>query len=161
MLSSGLSLLFSSWIFNATLADSNVVKNWLSISGVYDGFVDEVADSSNEQIVETGQTIDTVALQKAANQAFPPGLLQTSAESLLDGMYNWLDGSKDSVEFTLDFSTAKSDYSAALAAQAQDRILSLPDCNASQLATLESVDLFSLPCAPPESVYQLTFSNKF
>jgi hypothetical protein len=154
LLGTGLSLLLSGWIFNATLADRDVAKNWINSSGIYVGFVDEAVSSSTDEAADSDQTIDPALLLSASNQAFPPDLLQTSTESVLNGVYDWLDGSKDSVEFTLDFTVAKSIYVSTLGIEIQSKVDSLPACSQSQLATIGSIDLFSLECAPPSDVYQ-------
>jgi hypothetical protein len=159
LLGTGLSLLVSGWIFNATLSDKNVVKAWIVTSGIYDEFIDEVVTGSLQEVGTKDQTIDSLLLQKAASQAFPPKLLQESTESVLDGAYDWLDGSKNSVQFTLDFTEAKATYADALATLAEDRINNLPECTTSQLQAINAYDLFSSTCAPPEPVYQTAIAQ--
>ncbi len=155
VVSLSLSLLVSGWVFADTIGSKSVVKNWIATSGIYDSFVSEVVNSSESEVItdsNDGQTIDRKVLETAASSAFPPALLQDSTENVVDGSYNWLNGTNESLEFSINFMQAKTDYAKSIRSQAEARLASLPQCTQSQLQSLGSIDPFSIPCKPPASV---------
>src|SRR5690606_28069006 len=99
------------WTINATFGDRNVVKNWFSNSGVYDNIVDSVVRETEKGIENSeekdGQNIDTESLSNAATSTFTPDVLRSSLEEVLDGTYDWLDGTTPNLAFSLDFTEQK------------------------------------------------------
>ncbi len=134
------------WTFNQTIADREVVKSWLDRSGAYDNFVDEIVIVSQAQAAAEGNTISTRILLEAANASFTPELLQTSLEAVLDGGYDWLEGSKEEIEFIVDFTEAKEEFAENLTVVAVERVASLPLCTIPP--TSSSFDPFTAPCKP-------------
>jgi len=138
----------TAWTLKSTVADRETVKNWLLVSGVYDNFVDEIVAVSAGAAADDPDvaTIDQATLTNAARAAFPPALLQDSLETVLDGSYNWLEGTTDSLDFTVDFTEAKSMFASELALAVKIKADELPACTPTEVP--ESLDIFAATCLP-------------
>lgn len=146
------------WSIRSTAGNREVVKQWLTENNTYDntvpafidsGVFDENQDDKQEQI-GGGQSnyIDSEVLETAARDAITPQQLRISAESIINGVYDWLEGNEDSVEFTADFSESKDTFINSIVSQAEKRTENLPVCtDNSNIPT--DVNIFTVECIPP------------
>ena len=123
------------------------VKRVISDSGLYDNAVNSVL--AQVKTVSAGK--DKVPLQddlfkNVAQQAFPPAYLQRSVETVIDGLYHWLDGRVKLPDFKLDIAEAKQKLVDSLAIQLKNRLAKLPVCPAN--ISLDNYDAFSAKCRP-------------
>lgn len=140
-----MSVAIAGWITAATLQSTLlnrvVVKDWFSQSKVYDNLLANLVRVDQNQ--ETGQQILNVAvLQQAIGQTFPPAYLKMQSELVLDATYDWLDGTKNTIDFQINFSDKQTDFRTHLAAALEQQLITLPVC-------ASSLTLDSKACLPP------------
>ncbi len=142
------------------LGSPDNLKGLISDSGIYDEFVSGVIEqvtkpeSVEEEISTEGQggegvSLDHPEIKAAAQTAFSPQFLQSSAESFIDGVFRWLNGDVEIPDFTINLADAKNNFAAEVAAAAKARINSLPACTSLQQIN-EDYDPFSAVCRPPQ-----------
>jgi len=147
-----------------TFGTPDTLKESLGKSTVYDHIVEsvlsQVKQDTDLQAQQGGEQpdvpLDDAAIQSAAKQAFPPELLQRSTETIVDGVYVWLDGDTPTPNFSIDLSGVKQNLANAIGDQALARAQSLPACTRQQVVQLDpnNLDPFSLPCVPPGLNFQ-------
>lgn len=139
-----------------TFKSPDKIEKSLSDSGVYATFVSNAlaeAQKANQKsdLSSSDLPIEDPAIVAAANKAFPPQLLQTSTENVLNGTYDWLSGKTEVPNFTIDLSQAKQTFAQEVGAAAKNRLKSLPICTAKQLKALGNnadIDAFTVTCRP-------------
>lgn len=142
------------WVGRQTVMDRNVTESWLSEGKVYDNFVDELAktvekEQSKKHGTETSESdanVDTAALTRAATVAFPPKTLQENFETVLNSVYDWLEGKTEKIVFNLDLTEERQAFIDALGNEAFTKLSSLPACRSEQIS--EDFDPFSAGCLP-------------
>lgn len=140
--------------FAITMVFSNpeTVQGALKQSGAYDKIVDIVLDSSSEQNNDATaqQLLNDPEIRDIAKQAFSPDLLERSSNDFVQGIYDWLNGQTEQLQFSVDLSSAKTTLTEKLSSYAEERAASLPVCTLAQVQTVDlSGNLLSLPCLPP------------
>lgn len=138
-----------------TIHDREVVKGWFEKSDFYHQVVDVVLEKARDSATEQDeqQKSDSVgslpvndpAIQSIAKQAFSPDLLKTSVESLLDGSYDWLDGTTKDIAFSIDLTSAKQQLADGLGAYVTNRTTALPVCTPAQTGDFDG---FTATCRP-------------
>lgn len=137
------------WTLNNTVGQRGTVKDWLDSSGIYDDIIDQAADEARKSVNATnGSDIDGNMLARAIDKTFTPAFLQDKTEQILDGTYDWLEGTSPALDFTIDLSRQKTDLAANLTDEIRIRLNALPACT--NLSELESFDPFTSNCKPPE-----------
>lgn len=124
----------------------------LKTGGVYDNFVPLVLEdmSSKAQDESTKQLLGDQGIKDAITSSVQPGDIQTASQSIVTGVYAWLEGKTNKPEFTVDLSKPAAQATEKLAAHAEQRSASLPTCTLQQLQTVNfHDDLLSIPCLPP------------
>jgi hypothetical protein len=140
-----------SWSLFQVFGSSGPVKDALTSSGIYDNVVGEVLQQHQEDQPSTSGSndipVNDPAVQSIIKDAFPPSLLQTQTEKVIDATYGWFNGSQSTLQFTVDLSGAKTNMADGIANYAQTRLASLPTCAPDQLPS-GTVDAFSATCIP-------------
>jgi hypothetical protein len=137
--------------FVLILSSPPKMKSAISQSGFYDSLVSGILAQSQQQTVGLTNPIDTIPLdrptiQTAIQTAFPPKLLQTQSETLIDGLYVWLQGQASQPDFKIDLTSAKASFALAMGNYTQARLSTLPACT---IATpIDTFDAFSSSCLP-------------
>lgn len=134
--------------------DRTVTRGWLRESNIYDNFVNAVSETAEEQLgreegdsnAEGEQRVDIEVLTNAAKTAFPPHILQTNVEAVLDGFYDWLEGRSEQLMFNLDLSEARKTFVDTVGSEALARAATLPACPAGQ--SVGEFDPLSASCLP-------------
>lgn len=151
-------LLVLFWTTNNTIAKREVVKSWITDSGVYDNVVDRIVEEVQKEVDNTTQTVtggvsadlDVAVLQTAASSTFTPEVLRNAAETVLDGTYDWLEGTSTDIVFVIDLSEQKTILADKLAAEATNTLNSLPECTTvSELIENRNLSPFDATCRPP------------
>ncbi len=130
----------------AVIVTPDNFKGWLKDSGAYTNFVD-AAFKSLPHDTSKGEGDDILAqpgVQVAAKNAFPPELLQRSAENFIDGTFIWLEGKNPKPTFAIDLSGAKQAFATGIGNYALRRYTALPLCTPGQV--LATDDILSVPC---------------
>ncbi len=127
--------------------EKQALKDVLIESGVYTSFVDSViADnikSSSGQL--NSIPLDDPEIQKIAKQAFSPTVLKKEVETVIDELYNWLDGTHDALTFEVELNPQKEVFIEQVSTYAANRLTSLPNCGD---IALGNVTVFALECRP-------------
>jgi len=131
----------------------SALKQALRDSRAYDNVADSTisdAVTANKDAASTA-TIPETQIKQAAKTAFTPGVLQSSTEQIIDGVYSWLRANSDKPDFRIDLTGQKQALAESLAGSAADRARQLPACGLQQLLELRGTtpDPFNIPCLPP------------
>lgn len=131
------------------------LKTTLKTSGVYekavDGVIDQAKKDQGEGSAVSDVPIDDPAIQAAIKAALPADFVEQTSSQAIDGLFGWLQGKTQSPQFSIDLNTAKQKLATGVADVAYARASTLPVCTLQQLQTINpsDVDIFSLPCLPP------------
>jgi hypothetical protein len=136
-----------SHVFVRSLANRDVVKSWLDDGKFYDNIVDVVIENlSTVESDKAGEIpVTDPVLQAKVKEVITPQFLQTSTESILDGVYNWLEGKTDKPDFAIDLSGIRTSLATALGDYAVARGANLPVCS----EVPADYDAISAECIPP------------
>lgn len=144
-----LALAGAGWL---TFGEPGAIKQAADDGGLYGGAVTNILDHAKKD-VETSDTylaLDDPEIEKAARDAFPPQLLKQQGESVIDGIYAWLQGETDKPAFSIDLTEAKQRFATNVGNYAQRRYDALPPCTIQQLQTHSTnVDPFTVQCQAP------------
>lgn len=140
--------------FNLAFSQPDRVKNWLRESKIYDHFVGYAVTEAQKTAGDNEPTgavsLNDVAVQQAAQSAFPPRLVQDSVNTFLDSNYAWLQGKTDTPAFTIDLTAAKQSFAEQVGQYVRTYSAGLPACTAAQLTALSAqpVNPLSATCRP-------------
>jgi len=137
----------------STIHNRGSVKGWLDKSGFYTKVVN-VALEKIKAPAEGKQAdnqagdlpINDPAVQAIAKGVLTPEFLKTNVEKVLDGSYNWLDGSAKNLSFSLDLTNAKQQLATGLGGYATTKAAALKTCVTNEL--IDDFDAFSSTCRP-------------
>lgn len=124
----------------------------LSDSGVFDTVVDSVAEEAqNDPQVRTGlDESDAAKIKDAIQSALPKETVEQTVDQVITGVYAWLDGTNESLEFSVDLSQHSDALIQNLAKVAAEKNMSMPNCTARQLAALvPNPNPFEMTCKIP------------
>lgn len=133
----------------ATIRDRTAVKGWFDKSNFYNQIVDVVLEKAKDsgKNSSTGSLpINDPQIQAVAKQAFNPAFLKSSVEGALDGSYNWLDGSAQDINFSIDLTNAKQQLIGGLGTYVTNKVAALPVCASERVAN--DFDAFNAACRP-------------
>ena len=140
---------------NMVFGKPDTLKTTLKDSGIYSGFTDSLiqqakTDSATKPVGQDLPVQDPL-VQEAIKKAITPEFAQSTAEQVVDGTYNWLEGKTSKPDFNVDLSGLKQNLANNVADAGVQRAQSLPVCTTQQLRQLDpnATDPFSLPCLPP------------
>ncbi|HEY5668317.1 MAG TPA: hypothetical protein VIR03_04105 [Candidatus Saccharimonadales bacterium] len=136
---------------NQTLGSPGKLQSTLKKSGIYDTIAANIVQQATSQ---TGAKLDTSgqqALQKAVNSAVSPSYLEQQTNTVVQGIYNWMQGKTPNLSFSIDISSVKSQLVNGLADQASQRAATLPACTPQELRDMNTtnIDPFTVSCLPP------------
>jgi hypothetical protein len=130
------------------------IEAWLSQSNLYGHFVSNAIGQAQKSVSGSDQpgsvSLNDVAVQQAAQSAFPPQLLQQDVNTFLDSNYAWLQGKTATPNFTIDLTQAKQSFAQQVGKYVQTYSAGLPVCTTAQLIQLQNqnVDPLSATCRP-------------
>ncbi len=153
----GLSLLLVliSLAITTYLGTPTAIKKTLATSHIYDHAVSSIIASTqqknqdqNQQKAKEDIPFDIPEVKAAAEKSISPQFIQKSAESLIDGIYGWLDGTTAEPQFTINVSEAKTSFIENVATAAVTHVEALPVCTtADQIPSGDNP--FDATCRPP------------
>ena len=133
------------------LSQSKNVKNWLDNGGIYENAVDFALKEALKEIdyehVETKMFVSQEDLQNTIEQIVTPQFIQDSSETVIDSIYEWLDGTKDKIEFQLDFNSKREEVAEQLTTVFIERFDQMPTCS-NNIVIDENFDPFASECVP-------------
>ena len=141
-------------VFTFFTSKPSSIKAVLQNSGIYERLPNTILDNyiKEQSVIDR----DSVPLQQpeirdSVNAAFSPQILRTNGESLVDGVYHWLNGKTPQPSFSLDFTASKQTLASGVGAYAEKRANDLPVCTLAQLRQLDTtkIQAFSADCLPP------------
>ena len=151
LLSLSLFLILVTIAFNAYFGTPEPLKKTLVASRVYDHIITSILDTAkNEAENQSGGeiSVDVPQIKAAAEQSFSPEFIQKSSETIIDGVFGWLDGKTNEPNFIVDVSSAKTSFIENVANAAITHIESLPVCTSGDQIT-NTDKPFDATCRPP------------
>lgn len=142
--------------------DRDSIKSVMDESGIYDQFIDSVlTTAANEsQGQEDALPFGDEKLQQIANETFSPTVLKNASEQVIDAVYDWAEGSTDTLIFEVNLQPQADTFIERLSNYAVDRYNSLPDCGALDRV---NVTVFNITCKPagstPEIIKQASIED--
>lgn len=137
------------------LGTPSTLKQALANSDVYQYFVPAILNESAKKATNEGDgaanaVLSDPGIRNAALSSFEPRVIQNTSETILDGIYAWLQGKTPEPTFTIDLSEPRQKLIANLTAYGKTRAAALPQCTLEQLKQLQgSRDILTIPCLPP------------
>ncbi len=127
-------------------------KQWIQKSNIYSHAVNALIDQVSKDTTSsnTGLSMSQPEVQTAFKKAVTPQFLQSTAESVIDGSYEWLQGKVAKPSYDIDLTPVKTAFADALEAEARNRLATLPVCSYYNLPT--TADPFSVTCNPPSAI---------
>lgn len=124
------------------------IKHILAESGVYQSVVPGLLDQAKTISGGGGDVnLGDPLIKSSAAATFTPQFVQTNAETVLDGTYDWLNGKTPVPDFQIDLTSAKINFANNVSKLVADRLGSLPACTTS--AEIEGFDAMTSACLPP------------
>ncbi|MDQ3123185.1 MAG: hypothetical protein M3Q14_00660 [bacterium] len=113
-----------------TFRNREVVKEWLEESDFYDSITPAVLENVDIPKGENGDhlPIDDPKLQKKLNSVLDEKYLRDNTGTVLDGMYDWLEGNTDQPDFSINLGDTRRKLAAAIGDYAGERAADLPAC---------------------------------
>lgn len=131
----------------ATFSDSANVKKIIADSGIYTTIVPNALNEASKNSGDSGEIpLTDPAVRQAAEKTFTPQFIQQNTESVIDSLYDWLDGKTAEPTFKLDLSSAKSNFANNVFENVQQKLATLPACPSNVSA--QNFDAFSATCIP-------------
>jgi hypothetical protein len=140
-------LFILSLCFVFIFGNRQVAKDVLIESDVYNQFIVSVIED-NRQATENKTSIlplDDPEITNLAIESFPPLDLKAKTDIFIDEAYDWLDGKKDNLSFTISFDEEVEIFIDRVSTYAANRLTTLPACTDENIA---SVTVFELTCRP-------------
>lgn len=82
------------------ITNRNVVINWIDQSGIYGEIVDSTIRQTNEQLKSEGLSSSEIkAIQSQIKKAISEDFIKKTVVSLVNGVYDWLEGKTENIEF--------------------------------------------------------------
>ena len=138
----------SAWIFvatlNATVANREVVKNWLAQSGVYKHALDNTLRVTADQSGSLMDLTTNTTLQQALTKTFDSTYIQQYTNKVIDATYDWVEGKAPAITFSIPVQEKSAEFSANLAAEIKPKIEMLPPCN-SRIGNLNANQITCIP----------------
>lgn len=121
------------------------IKNTIADTHAYDNFVPGVIQDTIKANKDSSLPLNNPDIQKIIESAFSPTVIRHSTESVIDGIYAWLDGSTPQPTFNVDLTSQREAAADKIAAYAFHRLKNQPTC----FAVPETIDPFTAGCQPP------------
>lgn len=151
-------LTFGFWLFwlvaTASLAFTvgkpDVVKGWLTNSGVYGKIVPAIIEQNtkpggdNKLSSDGSISLSDPFIQQVAKNVFTPAYIQTSSEAIIDGTYGWLEGKTAKPQFNINVADVKTKFATGVGDYLRTRAAGLPACK-TQPAQFDIINATCLP----------------
>ena len=128
-----------------TLGNRNTVGGWLEDSGAYNKLTDVALDSAKHDENPDDIPLDNPEIRKIANQVFNADFLRSNSETFLNGIYDWLEGKSETLNFQINIADAKNRLAEGVGGYVANRATELPRCT----AIPTEFDVYSADCLPP------------
>ncbi|HKX73698.1 MAG TPA: hypothetical protein VJM32_06775 [Candidatus Saccharimonadales bacterium] len=127
LLAIAVGLVLAAWVsvsvLQATLLNRDTVKGWLATSGAYDDGLKPFAIIESNQGLATSQD-----MQAALEQTFPANYLKTQTERAIDATFDWIEGKKTSITFSIPVQERREEFRNNLVLIVTPRLAQLPAC---------------------------------
>ncbi len=142
----GILLAASVYIFTSTFGDRSTVLQWPVTAGTYQELPRVAFDLVETGAIEQGTFIvDPVKIRETVEASYDAAFLQSQAEEIINGTFDWLDGTTDKPIFSVSLGGQAKPFIENLTVVFQEHVASLPDCTGATSA----FDLTTSPCKPP------------
>lgn len=142
------------------VADRDNIKSWPLDAGIYPKITGQILDSTNRANAEgpgrqeaseldralEDSPLDRDRLEDALDEVFTPSYWQIKFESLVDSFYDWLDGSRNELQFNIVFNDRNEELAAAMETELAKQLADYPVC--SSATGLDDFDPITASCLP-------------
>lgn len=104
------------------------IENALIEANSYQSFIDDVIAANKQNQTETTIPFDDPEVVRIINDSFPSEDIRQATENLIDAVYQWLNGDKNTIDFTIDFTKNKQTLANELSSYAFNRLAGLSEC---------------------------------
>jgi hypothetical protein len=135
------------WIFtatvNATVANREVVKNWLAKSGTYEKILEHSDKFVRPDEAKANGIVTAEDIKQAFAKTYDATYLKDSTNTVIDATYDWMDGTAQAIEFSIPVQEKSAEFSQNLMDQIMPKLLALPQCTGRIQTTTQ------ITCLPP------------
>lgn len=147
--------------FGIHITNPQIVKGWLNDTNTYETIITESldlialesqVDNSGETTGSLGETFDqnpyinSDAITQIMEETFTPDFVQAQFVGVIDGLYEWLDGTTDKPEFEFSLNDKKPELTERLRAEMLSQFEGLPPCTPEEYAV--DFNLIDALCRP-------------
>ncbi|MDQ3064767.1 MAG: hypothetical protein M3Q36_00675 [bacterium] len=133
-------------VASRTFRDREVVKGWLEESDFYGTITPAILENINVPTGDNGDhlPIEDKELQDKLSGVLDDKFVRDSTGTVMDGVYNWLEGDTDQPDFAIKLGDTRRKLAAAIGDYAGDRAKDLPRCK----SVPKDTNPLSLTCLP-------------
>lgn len=127
---------------------SDYIKSVLAHTNVYERIIPAFLTTNKDQPLGNGSdiTLGDPRVMEIIENAYPPEDVELIATTIIDAFYDRIDGTEESLSFSIDLNDNQAVLAEGLAAFAAERVTGLPECTS---PTQFDFDPFSTECRPP------------
>ncbi len=129
------------------LGNRDSMKAVLNDSGVYEDFVDSVITTAAKESTDEQNSLpfDDSEFRRIANKNFDSKVLQSAGNHIIDGVYDWAEGSSEDLFFEINFQPQVNNFIEDLSNYAVEKYETLPPCT-----PIDNVNttVFNISCQP-------------
>jgi|GEM_PF-4082436 len=125
LFSAALALCAFLFVFQLTVAKPTTVKTWFASSGAYEQVIPTLIDDNSQQ---DESVLPASFIRSALVAAFPADYVRTQSEQAVTSLYAWLDGSADTLRFSIPLQDRRSAFEASLVKSLSLQPSQIPEC---------------------------------
>jgi hypothetical protein len=139
--------------FNHTFGTPEKLKQALEKSNVYEAAVASLVHQQSSDAEQGSQSQEGIPssqkeIQDAVTAALPSDTLKGQTSQILDGVYAWLQGDTQGIEFQVDLTNIRDTLATNLSEQAKTQATQLPPCGSDTTVSSQDFDPFGANCLP-------------
>ncbi|MEM6997291.1 MAG: hypothetical protein AAF413_00085 [Patescibacteria group bacterium] len=149
-----------SFTANSTIGNQETVVGWLDESDTYQNAIDAIGSIDIETSEEGGEgvEIDEKVALRAAQQALDSSDVRAWSNSVISGVFAWLEGEADRPEFTINLGDTKTSFADALYNELLNEYENLPECTEEKVQEARR-DPIGASCQSSLANYELAASQ--
>lgn len=146
MLRSSLFLGFTLLAVVLVLTNRETIKNTLISTDVYDRFSQSAIEESKKKLGSDPNALplDNSEIVAVIKASLDKTSLRAAAETIIDASYDWLEGKKPRLEFSVDVSKNREILALGISNTAIERLANLPPC----VGVPSETNIFKITCNP-------------
>lgn len=139
-------------VFNFVTSKPEKVKKILEKSSLYSDLppvlYDQIAQEGDNSPLEI--PLKDPGVRRIALEVYDPSFARASIENLIDGLYNWLDGTSQEPQISINLAGQNKEFGTKLGKYARKKVAGLPPCSLEERNNLNEVNVFKTKCWPAD-----------